>query len=174
MLANQAMNILASGNVPKRMGNAHPNVVPYQVFPASDGHLIIACGNDRQFGMLCKVLGHTDLSADAAYATNAARISNRIALCDLISARTVTQKKKELIAALEYAGVPSGPINNVEEALSDPADRGSRDAHHATGHSRTAYAYRVFSQPACPRQGRADPSTRGARFSPPKPTRSLG
>lgn len=77
VLANQAMNYLIGGTVPQRLGNAHPNIVPYQVFPASDGHLIIACGNDRQFAALCQALDLGDLAADPAFATNAARVGNR-------------------------------------------------------------------------------------------------
>ncbi|MGR6432856.1 CaiB/BaiF CoA transferase family protein [Rhizobium sp. PAMB 3174] len=119
VLANQAMNFLAGGKVPHRMGNAHPNIVPYQVFPASDGHLIIACGNDRQFAALCRMLGLDGLAADPAYATNPARVENRVALAAMISEKTSARTKDELIAALEAAGVPGGPINTVAEAIGD-------------------------------------------------------
>lgn len=120
VLANQAMNYLAGGKVPHRMGNSHPNIVPYQVFPATDGHLIIACGNDRQFATLCKLLGLDGLSSDRAYATNPARVENRKELCALIAERTRLRPKAELIADLERAGVPSGPINTVAEAIEEP------------------------------------------------------
>lgn len=128
VLANQAMNYLAGGTVPHRMGNAHPNIVPYQVFPASDGHLIIACGNDRQFANLCKILGLDDLSADPAYATNPARVENRQMLAELISAKTRVRSRDDLIAELDAAGVPGGPINTVADAISDKqiAARGLR------------------------------------------------
>ncbi|MGR6467603.1 CaiB/BaiF CoA transferase family protein [Rhizobium sp. PAMB 3182] len=119
VLANQAMNFLAGGKVPHRMGNAHPNIVPYQVFPAADGHLIIACGNDRQFAALCRMLGLDGLAADPAYATNPARVENRVALAAMISEKTLARTKDELIAALEAAGVPGGPINTVAEAIGD-------------------------------------------------------
>ena len=102
------------------MGNAHPNIVPYQVFPASDGHLIIACGNDRQFAALCGELGLGDLREDDGFATNPARVVNRESLSDLISTATEKRSRSDLIAALKQAGVPAGPINRVSEALSDP------------------------------------------------------
>ncbi|MGR9193182.1 CaiB/BaiF CoA transferase family protein [Rhizobium leguminosarum] len=120
VLANQAMNYLAGGKVPRRMGNAHPNIVPYQVFPASDGHLIIACGNDRQFAALCGLLGLDGLSSEPAYATNPARVENRKALSALIAEMTCQRPKRELIADLEKAGVPGGPINTVAEAIDEP------------------------------------------------------
>lgn len=119
-LANQAMNYLTSGVVPHRLGNAHPNIVPYQLFPSADGHLIIACGNDRQFAKLCELLDLAALSGDPDYATNAARVVNRTALCGLISAQTARRPKAWLIDALDRAGVPAGPVNDVGEALGDP------------------------------------------------------
>ena len=130
VLANQAMNYLVSGNSPKRLGNAHPNIVPYQVFPSADGHLIIACGNDRQFVALCGVLGVAELAQDPAYATNPARVANRAVLAPLLATRTALWAKADLIAALEGAGVPGGPINTVAEALEHPqiAARGLRVA----------------------------------------------
>ncbi|ETD89763.1 CaiB/BaiF CoA transferase family protein [Rhodobacter capsulatus] len=130
VLANQAMNHLLGGMVPHRLGNAHPNIVPYQVFPAADGHFIIACGNDRQFQALCKMLG---LSAEAAhpdYATNAGRVAHRDALCARIAEVTAARPKADLIAAMAAAGVPGGPINDVSEALAEPqiAARGMKIA----------------------------------------------
>ena len=120
VLANQAMNQLIGGVTPRRLGNAHPNIVPYQVFPASDGHLIIACGNDRQFAGLCEALGLGDLASDPAYATNPARVANREMLCPLIAAATAARTRAATIAALESAGVPAGPINSVADALAEP------------------------------------------------------
>lgn len=120
VLANQAMNHLIGGTVPRRLGNAHPNIVPYQVFPASDGHLIIACGNDRQFAGLCRALALGPLDGDPAYATNPARVENREALCALIAGATSARTRAEAIAALESAGVPAGPINSVADALAEP------------------------------------------------------
>ncbi len=120
VLANQAMNCLLGGTVPHRLGNAHPNIVPYQVFPASDGHFIIACGNDRQFVALCALLGLPEVAADPDYATNAGRVAHREALCARISGATACRPKAEIIAAMEAAGVPGGPINDVAEALAEP------------------------------------------------------
>jgi crotonobetainyl-CoA:carnitine CoA-transferase CaiB-like acyl-CoA transferase len=120
VLANQATNFLLGGTVPRRLGNAHPSIVPYQVFPASDGHLIIACGNDRQFKALCGVLELEELATSPDYSTNPARVANREKLSGIISAETSKKSKLSLISAFEAAGVPGGPINTVEEALSDP------------------------------------------------------
>ncbi|WP_420865982.1 CaiB/BaiF CoA transferase family protein [Bradyrhizobium elkanii] len=120
VLANQATNYLVSGKVPRRVGNAHPNVAPYQVFPAVDGHIIIACGNDRQFAALCGLLGLNCLAGDPAYATNPARVENREALYAVIAERTRQRAKADLIAKLEKLGVPGGPINTVAEAIDEP------------------------------------------------------
>lgn len=120
VLANQAMNFLASGKVPSRMGNAHPNIVPYQVFPSADGHVIVACGNDRQFANLCALLDLNQLATNPAYSTNPTRVENREALTELLAAKTRRWTKRNLIAGLEGAGVPSGPINTVEEAIAEP------------------------------------------------------
>lgn len=120
VLANQAASFLLGGTLPTRLGNAHPSIVPYQVFPAADGHLIIACGNDRQFVALSRALGVAEFATNPAYATNPARVENRDVLCPLLAERTQTYAKADLIALLEVAGVPVGPINTVQEALSDP------------------------------------------------------
>lgn len=120
VLANQAANYLLGGKVPHRLGNAHPNIVPYQLFPTSDGHLIIACGNDRQFGILCRVLGLPELALEPDYATNPARVSHREGLVPLLETATQRFTRSELIAALEAEGVPAGPVNDVAEALADP------------------------------------------------------
>ncbi|MBW6419620.1 CaiB/BaiF CoA-transferase family protein [Celeribacter sp. PS-C1] len=120
VLANQAANFLIGGLTPTRLGNAHPNIVPYQVFPCADGHLIVACGNDRQFAALCDMLGLDDLASDPRFATNPARVQNRDALTPLLSAAMETRGKAELISGLEAAGVPGGPINTVAEALNEP------------------------------------------------------
>lgn len=119
VLANQAMNQLLGGTNPTRLGNAHPSIVPYQVFPAADGHFIVACGNDRQFRALCAIL-ELPLADDPAFATNPARVQNRDRLAALISEKTGARPKAELIAAMEASGVPGGPINTVAEALADP------------------------------------------------------
>ena len=120
VLANQATNVLLGGMVPRRLGNAHPNIVPYQVFPAADGHLIIACGNDRQFAALCTLLGLDGLVEDPAFATNPARVANRDALAARIAERTALRSRADLLAAFDLHGVPGGPINTVPEALAEP------------------------------------------------------
>jgi crotonobetainyl-CoA:carnitine CoA-transferase CaiB-like acyl-CoA transferase len=120
VLANQAMNFLASGVSPRRMGNAHPNIAPYQTFPVADGHLIIACGNDSQFGRLAAVLGLAELAGDSRFATNAARVGNRLELSRVMEEKTMTFRRDDLLALLEKAGVPAGPINSVADVFSDP------------------------------------------------------
>ncbi|UIJ70732.1 CaiB/BaiF CoA-transferase family protein [Aurantimonas sp. HBX-1] len=120
VLANQALNYLASGIVPSRLGNAHPNIVPYQVFPVADGHLIIACGNDRQFGRLCTVLGRDDLAGDERYRTNETRVAHRDTLVAQLAAATGGFTRDALLSALEAVGVPAGPINDVAEVFADP------------------------------------------------------
>jgi crotonobetainyl-CoA:carnitine CoA-transferase CaiB-like acyl-CoA transferase len=128
MLANQAMNYLASGVAPRRMGNAHPNIAPYQTFPVADGYVIVAVGNDAQFGRLCATLGLEPLAADERFATNAARVSNRTDLERELAAKTRGWRRDDLIAALEKAVVPAGPINTVADLFADPqfVSRGMR------------------------------------------------
>ena len=120
VLANQALNWMASGVVPQRVGNGHPNLAPYQSFPTSDGDLIIAVGNDRQFAKLCAVLAVPALAEDARFATNPARVANRAALLPLLVARTVLWRAADLLAALEAAGVPVGPVNRIDQVFADP------------------------------------------------------
>jgi crotonobetainyl-CoA:carnitine CoA-transferase CaiB-like acyl-CoA transferase len=117
MLANQAMNYLVSGETPHRLGNAHPNIAPYQAFAAADGHIIIAVGNDAQFGRLCALLGVPD---DPRFATNAGRVANRAALDALLAPVVAARRCDELLAALAAAGIAAGPINDVAEVLADP------------------------------------------------------
>ncbi|MFL6971793.1 MAG: CaiB/BaiF CoA transferase family protein [Xanthobacteraceae bacterium] len=120
VLANQALNYLVSGAVPKRIGNAHPNIVPYQVFPVADGHIIIATGNDSQFAKLCGVLGEPKLAAEAAYRSNADRLTNRAELIEKMSALTRRMSRADLLAKLEGVGVPAGPINTLEQVFAEP------------------------------------------------------
>ncbi|MDO6964494.1 CaiB/BaiF CoA transferase family protein [Rhizobium alvei] len=120
VLANQAMNFLASGKAPRRLGNAHPNIAPYQTFPVSDGHLIIACGNDGQFARLAELLGLGEMAADEKFTTNAARVANRVELTERMEARTLTFARDDLLSMLEKAGVPAGPINTVADVFEDP------------------------------------------------------
>ena len=120
VLANQALNYMVTGQSPKRQGNRHPNLVPYEVYACADGHLIIATGNDRQFAALCGVLGLEALVEDPRYSSNAARIENVQALADAINAAGQAFTRDQLIAALTEAGVPAGPINSIGEAQADP------------------------------------------------------
>ena len=122
-LANQAMNYLASGIAPRRLGNAHPNIVPYQTFPTADGDMILAIGNDAQFGKFAEIAGHSEWVGDARFATNRARVENRQALIPLIRQATVMKTTAEWIAALEAAAVPCGPINSLADVFADPQVR---------------------------------------------------
>lgn len=120
VLANQAMNYLISGEVPRRLGNAHPNIVPYQVFPVADGHIIIATGNDAQYAKLCTVLGEPELAKHPDYIDNAARLANREALVERLSTLTRRFKSADLLARLEAVQVPAGPINTLDQVFADP------------------------------------------------------
>ena len=120
VLANQALNYLVSGHTPRRMGNAHPNLVPYQVFQAADGPLIVATGNDRQCWDFCRVIGRGDLAEDPRYRANADRIRNRGAFISALAEAVARMPRAKLLAALEAAAVPAGPINTVAETFDDP------------------------------------------------------
>jgi crotonobetainyl-CoA:carnitine CoA-transferase CaiB-like acyl-CoA transferase len=119
-LANQAMNYLVSGSAPRRTGNAHPNLVPYQDFPTRDGYMVIAVGNDAQFARLCLAMGLADLAGDPSFASNKSRVANRRELIDKLSAVTVTHPTAHWVAALESVGVPAGPINSLDAVFDDP------------------------------------------------------
>ncbi len=123
VMANQAMNYLATGHAPGRLGNFHPNLAPYQVVPCADGHIIIATGNDAQYQRLCTLLGLEGLADHPDYATNAVRVMNRAALSDLICAQTATWSRAALLAGCEAQGVPAGPINDMAEVFADPQVR---------------------------------------------------
>lgn len=120
VLANQAMNYLASGEVPRRMGNAHPNIVPYQAFATADGHIILAVGNDGQFGRFCRLAGVPDLAADPRFATNRGRVEHRTVLVPLLDEVLRRRTSADWLAALEAEGVPSGPINDLAAVFADP------------------------------------------------------
>ncbi len=120
VLANQAMNFLASGRAPTRMGNAHPNIVPYQVFAVADGHVIVAVGNDGQFARYCAVLGRPDLAADPRFRTNADRVRERAVLVPILSALMTGVTRAALLEALEREGVPAVPINSVADVFAAP------------------------------------------------------
>lgn len=119
VLANQALNWMVSGKVPHRMGNGHANLVPYQAFPTSDGEVIIAVGNDRQFRRLCAILG-LDCADDDRFVTNAARVSNREELIAVLERATRKWTRAALSEALDGAGIPAGPINPVDAVFADP------------------------------------------------------
>lgn len=119
-LANQGMNYLIGGQVPTRMGTAHPNIVPYQVFAASDGHLMLAVGNNSQFAKWCELAGEPQLSSDERFATNAARVLNREVLVARVSELTLRKPLDFWLTALSAAGVPCGPINSIDRVFADP------------------------------------------------------
>lgn len=120
ILANQGMNYLASGVSPTRLGNAHPNIAPYQVFEVADGHVIVAVGNDGQFRKLCEAIGANQLLADDLYQSNKSRVANRDSLQTALQPSLKTFTRAQLLATLEAAGVPAGPINRIEDVFNDP------------------------------------------------------
>lgn len=120
VLANQNMNYLISGRAPQRLGNAHPNISPYEVVPTADGYLILAIGNDGQFRRLCVILGIDAVASEDRYATNKARVAHRDDVRRLVSAETAKWPKAELLKACEQSAVPAGAINTIEEMFADP------------------------------------------------------
>jgi crotonobetainyl-CoA:carnitine CoA-transferase CaiB-like acyl-CoA transferase len=120
VLANQNLNFLVSGVPPVQMGNAHPNIAPYEVVQAADGHFILAIGNDSQFQKFCKVVGLDDLPGDPDFATNAARVANRVRLREKVIRALRLLERGPLLAKLDAAGVPASPINNIGEMFADP------------------------------------------------------
>ena len=123
MLANQATSYLVTGEPPGRLGNAHPSIVPYQVFRTARGHLVLAVGNDGQFARFCEVAGRPELAGDERFATNAGRVRHRAALVPLVEAILLERPAAEWIEALERAGVPCGPINDLAQVFADPQVR---------------------------------------------------
>ncbi|TMJ16115.1 MAG: CoA transferase [Alphaproteobacteria bacterium] len=120
VLANQALNWMISGEVPHRMGNGHANLVPYQAFKVADGEVIVAVGNDRQFARLCEILGLAELPQDERFATNPARVVNRVELLLILERAMALRGRAEFSEALEAAGIPAGPINAVDAVFADP------------------------------------------------------
>ncbi len=120
VLSNQALNYLVSGNIPKRIGNAHANIVPYQVFPVADGYAIVATGNDNQYIKFCNVLGAPELANNPDYKDNVGRLKHRAELIGKLSALTAKMKRDDLLQKLEEQKVPAGPINNLEQVFNDP------------------------------------------------------
>jgi len=119
-LANQAMNYLIGGQAPQRLGNAHPNIVPYQAFATRDGHIILAIGNDEQFRKFCEVAGRSEWAEDTNYATNAARVNNRTELCEKITDLLKTRNSQLWLDELEAVSVPCGPINTIDQVFDNP------------------------------------------------------
>ncbi|MCF6094948.1 CoA transferase [Microaerobacter geothermalis] len=120
ILANVASNYLISGNIPKRYGNQHPNIVPYQVFKAKDGEMVIAVGNDRQFEKLCQLMNREELSKDPRFSTNSSRLENRETIIPILQEELMKKGVKEWQVLLNEAGIPNGPINNMEQIFQDP------------------------------------------------------
>ncbi|MCB0343437.1 MAG: CoA transferase, partial [Bdellovibrionales bacterium] len=116
-LANQAMNYLIGGQAPRRLGNAHPNIVPYQAFATADGHIILAIGNDEQFRKFCQVAGRSEWAEDTNYATNAARVNNRTELCEKITTLLKMRDSQQWLDELEAVSVPCGPINTIDQVF---------------------------------------------------------
>jgi crotonobetainyl-CoA:carnitine CoA-transferase CaiB-like acyl-CoA transferase len=120
ILANQGLNYLVSGTAPQRLGNAHPNIVPYQTFDAADGAICVAVGNDVQFRRFCEVLGAVQLAGEPRFATNQARVTHRDILVPLLAAAVRHRQREELLAALELQEVPAGPVNSLAQVFADP------------------------------------------------------
>ena len=120
IMGNQAMNYMTTGVAPGRMGNAHPNLTPYEVFACSDGHLIIATGNDGQYQRLCRLLGLDDMADAARFAKNADRVANRAEMISRLNEATEQRTRDDLLAACEAHNVPAGPINNLDDVMADP------------------------------------------------------
>jgi crotonobetainyl-CoA:carnitine CoA-transferase CaiB-like acyl-CoA transferase len=120
MLANQNMNYLVSGQAPKRAGNAHQNLVPYQVFPTKDGHIIVAIGNNRQFAAYCEAIGHPEVVEDERFRINSQRVKHRDELEQILSAAMQKHPSAYWLEALDKIGVPAGPINDLHGVFSHP------------------------------------------------------
>ncbi len=123
VLANQGMNYLVSGTPPKRHGNAHPNIVPYQAFATQDGHMILAVGNDGQFARFCALAGRPEVGADSRFATNPARVAHRADLVPIVADIMARRTTADWVAALEAEGIPCGPINTLDQVFADPQVR---------------------------------------------------
>ncbi len=119
MLANQNLNYLVSGKVPMRLGNAHPNIVPYQVFAVRDGHIMLAVGNDAQFAQFCAAIDRPGLATDPHYLTNSSRVNHREALVAILEAVLIERDRDQLLDQLEQRGVPAGPINRIDQVFAN-------------------------------------------------------
>jgi len=144
VLGNQNLNYLVSGKAPAQMGNAHMNIAPYEVLPVADGHFILAAGNDGQFQRFCRIVGLDDMPGDADFATNPARVVNRVRLREKLVAALASWTRADLLPKLDAAAVPAGPINNIAESFADPQTvaRGMR-IDLADGHGETLPSVRA-------------------------------
>ena len=161
MLANQGANWLIGDTEPARMGNRHPNIAPYTMYPVKDGHVIVTCGNDEQFSRLCGVIDCGEAAQDPRFATNADRVANRADLDDLLGARLMAFKRDDVIARLEAANVPCGPVNTVREVFEDPHVRARRlvvDAPNDEGEATPTVAFPVKFSETSPRCHSAPPA----------------
>jgi glutaryl-CoA transferase len=120
VLANQAMNYLITGRTPQRQGNRHPNIMPQDVFSCRDGDVVLAVGNDGQFAKMCQAVGRPELGSDPRFAKNPDRVRHKDELMPLIAGIFTEWPRAELVAAMERAGVPCGPINSIAEVFEDP------------------------------------------------------
>ncbi|WP_095011746.1 CaiB/BaiF CoA transferase family protein [Tsuneonella mangrovi] len=161
LLANQASNFLNGGMVPKRMGNQHPSIVPYQDFACSDGDVLVALGNDKQFRSFCTMLGRSDLAADEAYASTALRSRNRTPLLSELAGELAKWKSGDLIAEMRKLGLPGGRINEIPEVLSHPQIEERGMVHEIARSDGTAVKFLGF-----PGKFSAAPAT--YRFAPPR------
>ncbi len=162
-LANQAANYLATGEVPQRLGNSHPNIVPYQTFATRDGNIILACGNDNLFNKFCDVAGCSELAKDPRFATNAKRVENRADITALLAEIFMGRTTREWVAVLETAGVPNGPINDIRQVFEEPqvVARGMKlDLPHPTA-GRCSLVASPMRFSATPLEYRAAPPTLG-------------
>jgi crotonobetainyl-CoA:carnitine CoA-transferase CaiB-like acyl-CoA transferase len=123
VLANQALNYLVTGDAPRRMGNAHPNLTPYDVFATRDGHMVLAIGNDAQFARFCEVAGCAEVARDTRYAINSTRVDNRASLMEIVGNAIRSNTTAWWISKLEKVGVPCGPINSIDQVFADPQVR---------------------------------------------------
>ncbi|MDZ7629050.1 MAG: CaiB/BaiF CoA-transferase family protein [Parvularculaceae bacterium] len=153
MLANQASNYLVSGTAPGRLGNAHPNIAPYQVFLTSDGHIVIAVGNDSQFASFARAIGLAGLADDARYKTNRGRVGARESLVSAIAPAMRLRTTRDWLAVMEEAGVPAGPINTIDQVFAEPQARARAmtaplDRPDARGAAMTAHPVKYSATPA--------------------------
>ena len=154
-LINEGTNYLVSGKVPKPLGNAHPNIVPYEVFKTADGHVILGVGNDQQFAKFCRFAGREDVVADPRFATNVARVRNRADAVATVAAIMRTRTTREWVDGLEAVGVPCGPVNDIDQVFADPQVRARGMEQRIPGHPLTpepvptiAYPLKLSDTPA--------------------------